>query len=65
MVPYFYDQFFWGKRLMDLGVGARPISQKQLSSDSLAAAVREVVGTPDIVQQGTADRRTASPGRTG
>ena len=43
VVPYFYDQFFWGKRLHELGAASRPISQKLLSSESLAAAIREVV----------------------
>lgn len=51
VVPYFYDQFFWGKRLRELGVGSRPISQKQLSSESLAAAIGEVVGTPEIAKR--------------
>jgi sterol 3beta-glucosyltransferase len=46
VVPYFYDQFFWGKRLHEMGVASRPISQKQLSSESLAAAIREVMDSP-------------------
>jgi sterol 3beta-glucosyltransferase len=48
VVPYFYDQFFWGKRLRELGVASRPIPQKKLTSEALAAAIREVVGSPEI-----------------
>ena len=46
VVPYFYDQFFWGHRLHELGVASRPISQKHLTSDGLAAAISDVVGSP-------------------
>jgi sterol 3beta-glucosyltransferase len=47
VVPYFYDQFFWGKRLEQLGVATRPIPQKQLSSESLAASIREILDSPE------------------
>jgi UDP:flavonoid glycosyltransferase YjiC (YdhE family) len=47
IVPYFYDQFFWGLRLQKLGVAPRPIAQKHLTSDGLAEAIRTVVGSPE------------------
>jgi sterol 3beta-glucosyltransferase len=41
--PFIGDQPFWGKCIDDLGVGSRPIPQKQLTADKLGAAIREVV----------------------
>jgi UDP:flavonoid glycosyltransferase YjiC (YdhE family) len=48
VVPYFYDQFFWGQRLHDLGVGSRPIAQKNFTPRSLADAIRLVIGSPEV-----------------
>ena len=48
VVPYFYDQRFWGERLHGLGVAPRPIPQSSLTSDDLAAAVRFVLDSPDM-----------------
>jgi UDP:flavonoid glycosyltransferase YjiC (YdhE family) len=56
VVPYFYDQFFWGQRLHELGVASRPIAQKHLTPDSLADAIRSVVGSPEV---GTRSREIA------
>lgn len=41
--PFFGDQPFWGARVHALGVGPRPIAQKRLSAEALAAAMREAV----------------------
>jgi len=41
--PFFGDQPFWGKRIYELKVGAKPIRQKVLTADKLAAAINEVV----------------------
>ena len=40
--PFFGDQPFWGRRVAALGVGPKPIPQKQLSADALTAAIRTV-----------------------
>jgi UDP:flavonoid glycosyltransferase YjiC (YdhE family) len=40
IVPFFLDQFYWGRRVFELGVGPRPILRKQLNADNLAAALR-------------------------
>jgi sterol 3beta-glucosyltransferase len=48
VVPYFYDQLFWGLRLHKLGVAPRPVAQKHLTSDGLAAAIQSVVGSPEV-----------------
>ena len=39
IVPFVFDQFYWGKRVYELGVGPSPIPHKKLSADSLAAAL--------------------------
>lgn len=41
--PFFGDQPFWGRRVQALGAGERPIPQKRLTVESLAAAIKEVV----------------------
>jgi UDP:flavonoid glycosyltransferase YjiC (YdhE family) len=39
LVPHFADQFFWGERVYKLGVGPRPIMQKELNTDRLANSI--------------------------
>ncbi|MEM7593016.1 MAG: glycosyltransferase [Cyanobacteria bacterium P01_A01_bin.83] len=43
IVPFFSDQPFWGHRIADLGVGAEPIEQKELTVENLSAAINTVV----------------------
>jgi sterol 3beta-glucosyltransferase len=43
VVPFFADQPFWGERVWRLGVGARPIQRKALTTARLTAAIRHVV----------------------
>lgn len=52
IVPFFLDQFFWGRRVFDLGVGPRPIPRKRLEADALASAIR--IATTDSGMQGRA-----------
>jgi UDP:flavonoid glycosyltransferase YjiC (YdhE family) len=39
VVPFFLDQFFWGRRVFELGAGPRPIPRKHLDAETLAAAI--------------------------
>lgn len=39
VVPHANDQFAWGRRVYELGVGAKPIPRKNLSVERLAAAL--------------------------
>lgn len=39
IVPFVFDQFYWGRRIHDLGVGTRPLPHKKLSANTLAAAL--------------------------
>ncbi len=43
VVPFFYDQPFWGHRVAELGVGPKPIPRKLLSVERLAAAITTAV----------------------
>ncbi|TBR56730.1 hypothetical protein B4U84_28320 [Westiellopsis prolifica IICB1] len=42
-IPYGHDHFFWSHRVADLGLGLRPIRQKQLSDGVLADAIQAVI----------------------
>ncbi|XP_059631590.1 sterol 3-beta-glucosyltransferase UGT80B1 [Cornus florida] len=40
IVPFFGDQFFWGERIFQKGLGSSPIPISQLSIESLSDAIR-------------------------
>jgi sterol 3beta-glucosyltransferase len=48
VVPFFYDQFFWAKRVFELGAGPKPIQRARLDADTLAQAIRVAVTDPDM-----------------
>jgi sterol 3beta-glucosyltransferase len=50
IVPFFGDQPFWGQRVHMLGGGSRPIAQKKLTVEKLAAAIKNMVSDP-LVQK--------------
>jgi sterol 3beta-glucosyltransferase len=39
VVPYFLDNYFWGRQLHAMGVAPRPLPRKQLSAQQLAGAI--------------------------
>lgn len=43
LVPFLFDQFFWGQRIQALGVGPAPVPHKQLTARKLAAAIETAV----------------------
>ncbi len=51
VVPFFADQFAWGRRVAELGLGVPPISKRRLTAERLAAAIRFLVS-----DRGTARR---------
>ena len=53
IVPFFSDQPFWGQRIADLGVGTKPIEQKELTVDKLSAAINTVVHDRQIRDRAT------------
>ncbi len=52
VVPFTFDQPYWGGRTAELGVGPRPIPFRRLSAARLAAAIAE--GTQDAGMQARA-----------
>jgi UDP:flavonoid glycosyltransferase YjiC (YdhE family) len=43
IVPFVFDQPFWGARIKALGLGPDPIPLKKLTADALAGAIRIAV----------------------
>ncbi len=43
ILPYGNDQFAWGLRAFELGVGPKPVSQKRLSVEALAGAITTAI----------------------
>jgi sterol 3beta-glucosyltransferase len=46
VVPFGFDQAFWGHRVAALGVGPRPLPRSKLTAHSLAKAIAHVVHNP-------------------
>jgi UDP:flavonoid glycosyltransferase YjiC (YdhE family) len=42
ILPFLFDQFYWGERVFELGVGAKPIPFRKLSVAGLAAELRSM-----------------------
>jgi len=51
IIPFFGDQPFWGQRVAELGVGAKPIPRKRLTAERLAKAIQEVVTNEGMRQR--------------
>jgi len=45
ILPHANDQFAWGWRIHELGVGSQPIPRKKLSAEKLAAALEAALST--------------------
>lgn len=54
VIPFVFDQFYWGQRSVDLGVGPAPIPFKKLTVEKLNQAIQVGTCTPEI-QQNAAD----------
>ena len=52
--PFFGDQPFWGKQVFELGVGSRPILQKQLTVSNLSQAIQAVAQDTAMQQRARA-----------
>ena len=48
IIPFSNDQFAWAHRSYDLGVGAKPISKKNLTADKLADAIKYALSAPIV-----------------
>lgn len=47
VVPHMGDQFYWGRRVHDLGVGPAPLPRRDLSADALAGRL-EALADPGL-----------------
>ncbi|KAJ7974048.1 Sterol 3-beta-glucosyltransferase [Quillaja saponaria] len=56
IVPFFGDQFFWGDRIHQKGLGPSPITISQLSIESLSNAIRFML-QPEVKYQAMAIRK--------
>jgi UDP:flavonoid glycosyltransferase YjiC (YdhE family) len=54
VVPFFGDQFFWGWRTAELGVGPDAISRKKLTAERLANAIKAAVSDGSMRQRAAA-----------
>ncbi|XP_022894288.1 sterol 3-beta-glucosyltransferase UGT80B1-like isoform X2 [Olea europaea var. sylvestris] len=52
IVPFFGDQFFWGERIHQRGLGPAPIPISQLSVEALSEAIRFML-QPEVKSQAT------------
>ena len=43
VVPHFSDNYFWGRRVAELGAGPAPVARENLSAESLIAAIQAAV----------------------
>ena len=48
LVPHVGDQLLWARRVVELGVGPRPIPRRQLTAGRLAAAIASAVTDRDM-----------------
>ena len=53
IVPFAFDQSFWGARIQALGLGPAPIPQKKLTVDRLAQAIKAAVTDGDMRRRAT------------
>jgi UDP:flavonoid glycosyltransferase YjiC (YdhE family) len=47
VVAHMADQPYWGGRIHDMGVGAKPLMRHKLTSDNLAKMINTLVGSPN------------------
>lgn len=60
IVPFSNDQFAWAHRAYDLGVAAKPIPKKNLSSDKLADAIRFALTDKIVANAKTLGKKIAT-----
>ena len=48
VIPFLFDQFYWGERISQLGVGPKPVAYKNLTVARLRQAIEVGLGDPQI-----------------
>lgn len=54
LVPYFADQYFWGRYVTEAGVGPTPVPRNKLTANRLAAAIEQAVTDEEMQQKAAA-----------
>lgn len=54
LVPFLFDQFYWGRRIAVLGVGPEPVPYKQLTATRLAVAIDTALTSTPMRQRAAA-----------
>ena len=54
IVPFHGDQFFWARRVLELGAGPAPITRRRLDADRLAAALVAATSDPTLRRRAAA-----------
>ncbi|MEM7799975.1 MAG: nucleotide disphospho-sugar-binding domain-containing protein, partial [Chloroflexota bacterium] len=52
--PYFGDQPYWGDRIFALGIGPKPIHQKKLTAETVAAGIKQMMTDQEMQERATA-----------
>ena len=42
VIPHIIDQFIWGKKVAELGIGPQPIPRNKLNAAQMAEALRQM-----------------------
>lgn len=48
VIPHIIDQFIWGQRVFELGVGPKPIQRNKLTAENLCEAVRQMTENSEM-----------------
>jgi UDP:flavonoid glycosyltransferase YjiC (YdhE family) len=58
LAPHVLDQFYWARRVQDMGLGPAPLDRRRLSGEEIADRIRTVTETPRFFRRArqTADR---------
>ena len=54
VIPHFGDQYFWGRRVAELGAGPEPIARKKLSPERLTQAISAATTDRKIMERASA-----------
>jgi sterol 3beta-glucosyltransferase len=59
-LPLGIDQFFWGERVFNIGVGPKPLPQRSLNANKLASAIEQALCDPSMREKAGRIRETLS-----
>jgi len=51
VIPHIIDQFIWGNKVYELGIGPKPIPRSKLNAEALATAFKEATENSSIKEK--------------